>query len=86
MVGMTDLLEQSVRYLEALSDAIADHAPASSGVDFVSELVESLRECAGAVQIAHEEGYVASPVYSHPGDGDTRAELANRIAEQLFPR
>lgn len=82
---MTDLLEQSVRYLEALSDAIADRAPVSVA-DFVPEFVEALRECAGAVQIAHEAGYVASPVHSHPGDGDTRAELANRIAEQLFPR
>ncbi len=51
---MRDLLEQSVRYLEALSDAIVDAAP-STDASFVAEFAEALRECAEAVKIARED-------------------------------
>ncbi|MCZ4590443.1 hypothetical protein O4328_43680 [Rhodococcus opacus] len=84
---MFDLLEQTVRYLEALSDATAEAAP-SPDCSFVAEFTEALRECAEAVKVAREDlietGRPINPVYSHPGDGDTREELASRLAAHLF--
>ncbi|CAG7639397.1 hypothetical protein SIM91_03470 [Rhodococcus opacus] len=51
---MPDLLEQTVRYLEALSDAAMDASP-STDASFGAEFVEALRECAEAVKTARED-------------------------------
>ena len=86
---MRDLLEQTVRYLEALSDAAMDASP-STDASFVAEFVEALRECAEAVKTAREDlidtGRPINPVYSHPGDEDTREELASRLTAHLFAK